>query len=340
MVRQEKNSMITKDKNLKPLNTFALDVMAAEYAEFRNVEQLREILKLSRSKKWYLLSGGSNTLFSSHYEGLIIHPVGDGISVERETENHVYVRVEAGVVWDDFVTYALENGWYGAENLSIIPGLAGAAPVQNIGAYGVEAKDVIESVDVYLVEEDEVITLTAAECMFGYRDSVFKKELLGKAIVLSVLFRLSKTFAPVLKYGNLVSVMGEEGSFTAHELRSKIIEIRESKLPDYKVIGNGGSFFKNPIVTERMADELKAKYPHMTTYPDEKGVKIPAGWLIEQAGWKGYREGDAGVYEKQALVLVNFGGATPKDIIMLANNIIDSVREKFGVIISPEINII
>lgn len=332
--------MIVKDKNLKPLNTFSFDVMAAEYAEFSHVEHLREILRSAKSRKWYLLSGGSNTLFSAHYDGLIIHPVGSGIVIEKETDMEAFVRVEAGVVWDDFVVFALDNGFYGVENLSIIPGLVGAAPVQNIGAYGVEAKDVIESVEVYLLEDDEVITLNAAECMFAYRDSVFKKELLGKAIVLSVLFRLSKTFTPVLKYGNLTSVLGEEGTFTAHELRNKIIEVRESKLPDYKVIGNGGSFFKNPIVTERMADELKAKYPNMPTYPDEKGVKIPAGWLIEQAGWKGYREGDAGVYEKQALVLVNFGEASPKDIIMLANRIIDSVREKFGVLISPEINII
>lgn len=332
--------MIIKDKNLKSLNTFALNVKASEYAEFSDVEQLRAILRSSKSRKWYLLAGGSNTLFSCHYEGLIIHPVGNTITVERETETDVFVRVAAGVVWDDFVTFALDNGFYGIENLSIIPGLAGAAPVQNIGAYGVEAKDVIESVEVYLVEDDEMITLTAPECMFGYRDSVFKKELLGKAVVMSVLFRLSKAFVPVLKYGNLTAVVGEEGSFTAHELRNKIIEIRESKLPDYKVIGNGGSFFKNPIVTERMADELRAEHPAMPSYPDEKGVKIPAGWLIEQAGWKGYREGDAGVYEKQALVLVNFGDATPKDIIMLANQVINSVREKFGVLISPEINII
>lgn len=332
--------IIIKDKNLKSLNTFALDVVASEYAEFSDLEQLREILRSSKSKKWYLLSGGSNTLFSSDYNGLVIHPVGRSMFVERENEKEAFVRVEAGVVWDDFVSYTLDEGFYGAENLSLIPGLVGASPVQNIGAYGVEAKDVIESVEVYLIEDDDVITLTTDECMFEYRDSVFKKELHGKAIVLSVLFRLSKTFIPILKYGNLTSVVGEEGSFTASELREKIIEIRESKLPDYNVIGNGGSFFKNPIVTERMADELKMKHPSMPTYPDEKGVKIPAGWLIEQAGWKGFREGDAGVYEHQALVLVNFGGASPKDIIMLANRIIDSVREKFGVLISPEINII
>lgn len=332
--------LITKDKNLKSLNTFALDVRASEYAEFRDVEQLREILRSSKSKKWYLLSGGSNTLFSANYDGLIIHPVGKAMSIETETDTEAFVRVEAGVVWDDFVSYALDNGLYGAENLSIIPGLAGAAPVQNIGAYGVEAKDVVESVDVYLLDDDEVITLTAVDCMFGYRDSVFKKELHGKAVVLSVLFRLSKTFTPILKYGNLTSVVGEEGSFTAHELRKKIIEIRESKLPDCNVIGNGGSFFKNPIVSEPLADALKMQYPSMPSYPDEKGVKIPAGWLIEQTGWKGFREGDAGVYEHQALVLVNFGGASPKDIIMLANSIVGSVKEKFGVLISPEINII
>ncbi|MEG1794388.1 MAG: UDP-N-acetylmuramate dehydrogenase [Rikenellaceae bacterium] len=331
---------IIKDKNLKTLNTFSFDVKASEYAEFENLEQLREILRTAKSEKWYLLSGGSNTLFSSNYQGLVIHPVGRAISVERENDNEAFVKVEAGVVWDDFVCYALDHGFYGAENLSIIPGLVGAAPVQNIGAYGVEAKDVIESVEVYMLDQDEVVTLNAEDCMFGYRDSVFKKELHGKAIVLSVLFRMSKSFIPVLKYGNLTSVVGEVGTFTAHELREKIIEIRESKLPDYKVIGNGGSFFKNPIVSENIANDLKTQYPTMPSYPDEKGVKIPAGWLIEQMGWKGVRRGDAGVYEKQALVLVNFGSASPKEVLMLANDIINSVKEKFGILISPEINII
>ena len=331
---------IIKNKTLKAMNTFHLDVRADEYAEFSGVGDLREILRESASDKWYVLSGGSNTLFCGDYHGLVLHPVSKDIAVVEEDDSRVLVRVAAGMVWDDFVVYAVEKGWYGIENLSIIPGMVGAAPVQNIGAYGVEAKDAIDSVEVYLTDEEKVLTLHNQECMFGYRDSIFKNELKDRAIVLSVVFRLNKKFEPVLKYGDLAALAGEPGSFGAKELRDIIIKVRESKLPDHNMIGNGGSFFKNPVVSSDYAREILEKNPGMPHYEDKKGVKIPAGWLIEQAGWKGHRRGDAGVYEKQALVLVNHGTASPKEIIMLANDIIDDVRQKFGVIIAPEINMI
>lgn len=322
------------------MNTFHLDVRADEYAEFSGVEELREILRESGSDKWYVLSGGSNTLFCGDYHGLVLHPVSKAVEVLEENDETVLVKADAGMVWDDFVKYAVDHGWYGLENLSIIPGMVGAAPVQNIGAYGVEAKDTIERVEAYLVEEDSVITLDNEQCMFGYRDSVFKNELKNKTVVLSVVFRLSRKFDPVLKYGDLAALAGEPGTFGAADLRDIIIKVRESKLPDHNIIGNGGSFFKNPVVSAEYAREIKERYPDMPHYEDKKGVKIPAGWLIERAGWKGHRRGDAGVYEKQALVLVNHGSASPKDIIMLANDIIGDVRQKFGVIIAPEINMI
>ncbi|MBE9488347.1 MAG: UDP-N-acetylmuramate dehydrogenase [Bacteroidetes bacterium] len=332
--------IITQNKCLLEYNTFRLNVFSSEFAEYETVDELREVLRSSHSKKWYLLSGGSNTLFSSDYDGLILHPISKNISVEREDSAFAWVRADAGVNWDNFVDFTINNNFYGSENLSIIPGLVGASPVQNIGAYGVEAKDIIDSVEVYVLDTDEVVTMSAEECHFGYRDSIFKHELSGQVIVLNVLYRLSKSFKPILKYGNLSSELGEEGSFSAKELRDKIIEIRNSKLPDYTKIGNGGSFFKNPIVSVEIAEKLKETYPDITTYADGKGVKIPAGWLIDKAGWKGYRDGDAGVYEHQALVLVNHGEAKPKDIIMLANSIIGDVKEKFGILISPEINIL
>nr|WP_306435319.1 UDP-N-acetylmuramate dehydrogenase [Phocaeicola coprophilus] len=330
--------------SLLPYNTFGMDVKASRFVEYASVEELRGLWNAEREAvaRALHIGGGSNLLFASDYEGLILHSAIKGYTVVKETEEEVEVRVGAGEVWDDFVAYTVANGWYGAENLSLIPGEVGASAVQNIGAYGVEAKDLIVSVDTFGLETGEERRFMQEECRYAYRESVFKQELKGKYAVTFVTYRLKKHPVFHLEYGNIRAELEKQGcQVDLENVRRIIIAIRQAKLPDPKVLGNAGSFFMNPVVPKMQLEALLAQYPDMPHYPvDEAHVKIPAGWMIDRCGWKGKRVGHAGVHEKQALVLVNCGGATGKEVMHLAEEIVASVRERFGVTIRPEVNYI
>ena len=330
--------------SLLPYNTFGMDVKASRFVEYASVEELRGLWNAEREAvaRALHIGGGSNLLFASDYEGLILHSAIKGYTVVKETEEEVEVRVGAGEVWDDFVAYTVANGWYGAENLSLIPGEVGASAVQNIGAYGVEAKDLIVSVDTFGLETGEERRFMQEECRYAYRESIFKQELKGKYAVTFVTYRLKKHPVFHLEYGNIRAELEKQGcQVDLENVRRIIIAIRQAKLPDPKVLGNAGSFFMNPVVPKMQFEALLAQYPDMPHYPvDEAHVKIPAGWMIDRCGWKGKRVGHAGVHEKQALVLVNCGGATGKEVMHLAEEIVASVRERFGVTIRPEVNYI
>ena len=330
--------------SLLPYNTFGMDVKASRFVEYASVEELRGLWNAEREAVAHALhiGGGSNLLFASDYEGLILHSAIKGYTVVKETEEEVEVRVGAGEVWDDFVAYTVANGWYGAENLSLIPGEVGASAVQNIGAYGVEAKDLIVSVDTFGLETGEERRFMREECRYAYRESVFKQKLKGKYAVTFVTYRLKKHPVFHLEYGNIRAELEKQGcQVDLENVRRIIIAIRQAKLPDPKVLGNAGSFFMNPVVPKMQFEALLAQYPDMPHYPvDDAHVKIPAGWMIDRCGWKGKRVGHAGVHEKQALVLVNCGGATGKEVMHLAEEIVASVRERFGVSIRPEVNYI
>jgi len=333
---------IRHDKELKDLNTFGIAARAAGYVEFCNKYDLDAIFSDAtwKSRPWYVLSGGSNILLTGDYEGLILHPVSDKIEEVSRDSRSIQLRVEAGVEWDSFVGYCVEKGYGGVENLSDIPGYVGASPVQNVGAYGVEVKDTIVEVEAYLVETQEIRLFNNQECRFGYRDSIFKNEWKGRAIVTSVTFSLSLTPDFHIGYGDLAREVESLGGATLENIRRAVRAIRAAKLPDPAVLGNSGSFFKNPVVDIRKAEELKSNYPDIPVYPAPNGVKLAAGWLIDRAGLKGYRSGNAGVHEKQALVLVNYGGATGLEILALADYVITNVEEKFGVRLGMEVNVL
>ena len=325
-------------------NTFGMDVEASVFVEYESVTELKEILlhQLCPEGKWLHIGGGSNLLFTGDFDGMILHSAIKGFEVVSENEDEVLVRAGAGEVWDDFVAYIVEKGWYGSENLSLIPGEVGASAVQNIGAYGVEAKDLIVKVDTLEVETGKERVFGNEECGYAYRESVFKHALKGKYIVTHVTYRLFKKPSYRLDYGNVRAELEKRGcELTLENVRRTIIDIRESKLPDPKVQGNAGSFFMNPIVPRPLFEELQGKYPSMPFYEvDAERVKIPAAWMIDQCGWKGKQLGHAGVHSKQALVLVNCGGATGQEIIALSEEIQRSVFDKLGVRISPEVNFI
>ena len=286
------------------------------------------------------IGGGSNLLFTKDYDGLILHSRIEGIEVTEEDDRFVSVRVGAGVVWDDFVAYCVEHGWYGAENLSLIPGEVGASAVQNIGAYGVEVKDLITAVEAVNIQAKERVYLVE-ECGYTYRNSIFKRPENKATFVTYVRFRLSKEEHYTLDYGTIRQELEKYPSLTLSVVRKVIIAIRESKLPDPKVMGNAGSFFMNPIVPKEELEALQQEYPRIPYYELADGrVKIPAGWMIDQCGWKGKALGPAAVHDKQALVLVNRGGAKGSDIIALSDAVRASVREKFGIDIHPEVNFI
>ena len=325
-------------------NTFGMDVEASVFVEYESVTELKEILlhQLCPEGKWLHIGGGSNLLFTGDFDGMILHSAIKGFEVVSENEDEVLVRAGAGEVWDDFVAYTVEKGWYGAENLSLIPGEVGASAVQNIGAYGVEAKDLIVKVATIEVATGKERMFENDDCGYAYRESVFKHALKGKYIVTHVTYRLSKHPSYRLDYGNVRAELEKRGcELTLENVRRTIIDIRESKLPDPKVQGNAGSFFMNPIVPRPLFEELQGKYPSMPFYEvNAERVKIPAAWMIDQCGWKGKQLGHAGVHNKQALVLVNCGGATGQEIIALSEEIQRSVFDKFGVRISPEVNFI
>lgn len=329
--------------DLTPHNSFGVSARAARVVEFGHAGELAEFLRTEGSvpREWAVLGGGNNILFSHDYPGTLFHPVSREIRTIAEGEYSVVVNVSAGHDWDAFVVWCAERGLWGVENLSGIPGHAGAAPVQNIGAYGAEAKDTIESVEVLHMGTLKTMKIACGHCGFGYRDSIFKHSLKGQVMITSVNFRLSRLPQPNTSYGALKEEAARLGGETLENIRQAVLNIRNSKLPDPTIIGNAGSFFKNPAVDAGTAAELKKEHPDMPQYPDEKSgtVKLAAGWLIEQAGWKGRREGNVGIYEKQALIIVNHGSATGQEIVDFSVKVRGSVREKFGVDIEPEVNI-
>lgn len=328
--------------NLLDRNSFHVEQCAARLIEFDRWEDLHALFTEQRPAKWLVLSGGNNILFTQDYDGVILTPVATGIELLASEGDTVRLRIEAGVEWDDLVAWAVERELWGIENLSLIPGKVGAAPVQNIGAYGSEAKDVIERVHGYDTEQCRHRTLEAAECAFGYRDSIFKRALKGRFIITEVEIRLSRRANPRLGYGDVEREVAARGGATLRNIREAISAIRRSKLPDTAVLGNAGSFFKNPVVDRAIAERLLIDHPEMPHYPtsDPDRVKLAAGWLIDRSGLKGLREGAVGVHDRQALVLVNHGGATGGEVIAFAHRVIATVRERFGIEIEPEVNII
>jgi UDP-N-acetylmuramate dehydrogenase len=323
-------------------NSFHVKQIAKRVVEFDRAEELPELFAKYGTESWYVLSGGNNILFTKDVDPLLITPCDDRIEIIEENNTTVRVKVGAGVEWDDLVAWSVERGLWGIENLSLIPGKAGAAPVQNIGAYGVEAKDAIRSVDMYFVEGGNFVTLAAEHCDFGYRESVFKHSLKGRVVITAIEIELSKEPNPRLGYGDVIREVEARGGATLANIRDAICSIRRSKLPDTAVLGNAGSFFKNPIVEREVAERLLSEYPDMPHYPaqEEGKVKLAAGWLIDKSGLKGYKEGNVGVHERQALVLVNLGGATGGEVIAFAHKVMAKVYDKFGIEIAPEVNIL
>ena len=328
-----------KDYSLLNHNTFGMDVKAKRYVEYDSEEELKTLIPTLEGEVLHM-GGGSNLLFKGDFAGTVLHSAIRGIEIVEEKGDEVLVRVGAGEVWDDFVAWAVVHGFGGVENLSLIPGEVGASAVQNIGAYGVEAKDVIALVEAVELQNAQKRVFGTLECDYAYRQSIFKKQLKGKYAITFVTYRLQKTPQLKLEYGNIKAVLGEKKDLTIADVRQAIIDIRNAKLPDPKVQGNAGSFFMNPVVSREKFLSLQKDYPNMPFYEVEGGVKIPAGWMIDQCGWKGKSLGRAGVHDKQALVLVNLGGATSHEIITLCETICKDVYEKFGIEIHPEVNLI
>ncbi|WP_300704363.1 UDP-N-acetylmuramate dehydrogenase [Bacteroides sp.] len=322
-------------------NTFGFDVKADVWLEYESVEELERWIAEGCVASPYLhIGAGSNLLFVKDYKGTVLHSCINDVTITAEDEDKVFVRVGAGVVWDDFVGYCVDHNWYGAENLSLIPGEVGASAVQNIGAYGVEVRDLVSSVETINIQGEKRV-YQVDECEYAYRKSLFKQPEMKSVFVTYVNFCLSKKEHYTLDYGTIRQELMKFPAIDLKTLRRVIIDIRESKLPDPKVLGNAGSFFMNPIVPRVQFEELKQQYPSMPYYDvDADRVKIPAGWMIDRCGWKGKALGPAAVHDKQALVLVNLGGAAGKDVIALSDAVRASVREKFGIEIHPEVNFI
>ena len=341
-----------KDYSLLAHNTFGIDAKCSRFVEYASVEEAQQLVAslTEADQPLLILGGGSNLLLTGDYQGTVLHSAIMGIEVmenssfenQEDEKGSVFLKCGSGEVFDDVVAYAVEHGYHGAENLSFIPGEVGASAVQNIGAYGVEAKDIIYKVEAVEIATGKVVNFDNADCQYSYRQSKFKHEWRDKYLVTHVIYRLSKTFTPDLDYGNIRTSLAAKhiAEPTAQQLRDVIIEIRNAKLPDPKVEGNAGSFFMNPIVEKAKYDELAAQYPGMPHYTiDAEHEKIPAGWMIDQCGWKGKNLGRAGVHDKQALVLVNRGGATGEEIVKLCETIRKDVFEKFGIEIHPEVNV-
>jgi UDP-N-acetylmuramate dehydrogenase len=334
---------IEEHKSLKLLNTFGFEAKARYFSASGLVSEIEDILDEVKRKDipLFILGGGSNVVFANDFDGLVLCPQIKGMEIVDETREHIRIKVGAGVVWDDFVHYAVENNWGGVENLSAIPGNVGASPVQNIGAYGMEAKDTLFSVNGILIEDGSGFELQNSECNFAYRNSIFKNELRRKTIVTHVTFRLSKSPEYKLDYGNLRDELKKYGDINLENIRKSVIDIRARKLPDPKELGNAGSFFKNPIVELSEVERLLELFPTMPVYPsDTAGAKLSAGWLIERCGLKGYREKNIGVHCNQALVLVNYGEGTASELITFSQMVQNTVLAEFGVQIEPEVNFI
>ena len=335
---------ILSNISLKPYNTFGIDVNARKFVEVTSVEELREVLKNVYASELFILGGGSNMLLTRDVKQTVVYINLKGHEIFEENEDEVVVKVMAGENWHEFVLFCINNGFGGLENLSLIPGKVGTAPIQNIGAYGVELKDRFENCTALDLQTLQLKNFNREECHFGYRDSIFKNVAKDKYIITSVSFRLSKKDHKLnTSYGSIDQYLEEQGikNPTIADVSQAVIGIRQSKLPDPKELGNSGSFFKNPVVSRQKLNELQQQFSEIPFYIINEGeVKIPAGWLIDRAGLKGYREGDAGVHKKQALVLVNYGNATGQEILALSEKIQKKIREMFGIQIVPEVNII
>ncbi len=337
---------IHENFSLKPYNTFGINAKTRYFAKFTSLIELDEVFNfasLHYEVPPLVLGGGSNILLTQDYKGLVALNDMQGIEVVKQDTEHIFVRAAAGENWHSFVLFCIENNFAGVENLSLIPGSVGASPMQNIGAYGAELKDVFYELEAYQIKEKKLHTFSAKDCKFGYRESVFKRKYKGKYVITSVTFKLNKTPVFNTSYGAIqqeLNKMGIQGLSIA-AISKAVINIRQSKLPDPKEIGNAGSFFKNPTIQEVKFEKLQAEFPGIVGFPaKDDTVKVAAGWLIEQCGWRGYRKGDAGCHAKQALVLVNYGKAEGIDIYNLSTEIMHSVEQKFGIILEREVNVI
>lgn len=334
---------IEKDYSLQAITTFHLPAKCKYFVEYNTIAELKEFInsELAKKETLFQIGGGSNLLFTKDFDGIILHSCIKFINIISEDNDGVIVEAGAGIEWDEFVKYCVSNSFSGVENLSYIPGEVGASAIQNIGSYGAEVKDVIYCIHTVEKETGMERIFMNDECDYGYRDSIFKKELKDKYIVTSVEYKLSKKPSYILDYGPLKKLLESQENITLQKIRETIIMVRTSKLPDPKEIGSVGSFFKNPVISIEEFKTLQTKYPDIAHYiVDEGHIKVPAGWLIEHAGLKGYRIGQAGVYEKQCLVIVNWGGASSNDIIALYQYVISTVKKLYNIELHPEANII
>ncbi len=337
---------IQQNISLKPFHTFGIDVLAKYFAAFSTLEELQEVMEHFKSfeKPKLILGGGSNILFIKNFDGVVLKNELNGIELIKQDENYYYVKAAAGENWHGFVQYCIQNNYAGIENLSLIPGCVGASPMQNIGAYGIEIKDVFEELSAYHLHDKKIVNFSLSDCDFGYRESIFKKKYKNEFVILNVTFRLNKKPVYNISYGAIEDELKKMNvkELSIQAISRAVINIRRSKLPDPKIVGNAGSFFKNPTVIAEDVNSLKKVFPAMPTYKlaSAQYLKIAAGWLIEQCGWKGFRDGDAGCSPTQALVLVNYGNAAGEEIFTLSEKIIDSVQAKFGITLEREVNII
>ncbi len=334
--------LIEENISLKPYNTFGLDYKADRIIHLHDDSEIRSVSKkIGEFGPCFILGGGSNLLFTGDFNGTLLHPAIGGLRILKNESDSVIISAGAGIKWDNLVAWTVENGFYGLENLSLIPGNTGAAPVQNIGAYGTEIRNIIERVETIRLEDGKQVFFNNDECGFAYRHSIFKGREKGKYLVTRVYFRLSLKGDLNMDYGAVKDEVQKLGDPGLKNVRSAIINIRKSKLPDPELTGNAGSFFKNPVVPDHTAGELKKEFPEMPVYPDIKGhTKLSAGWLIQKCGLKGKKLGDAGIHEKQALVIVNYGKATGSDIYSLSELVRKSVSERFGLELEREVEIV
>lgn len=331
------------DLNLKPYNTFGIAAKALHFSTFTDWRQLPELISAHPNLPLLILGGGSNVLFTADFEGVVLRNEIKGIQKVAEDEAYVYVKSGAGEIWHEFVLYCITHHWSGLENLSLIPGSVGASPMQNIGAYGVEIKDVFHELSAYHIATGEIHQFDNQQCQFGYRESVFKRALKNQYIIIDVTFKLNKQANLKTSYGAIQQELEKLkiSEPTIQDISKAVIAIRQSKLPDPKVLGNAGSFFKNPVVSMQLFETIQEQYPEVSFYPiSATEVKLAAGWLIEKAGFKGLKVGHCGVHEKQALVLVNYGGSTGQEILDLSTQIIEKIQQLFGLTLEREVNII